>query len=530
MTAPISLPNLGNLSLNGNGSTSFNSANSTSPTANMDQFSPPKHHYPIVGSPNNDARAEAGFSFRSRQQAGSNSVKSPGAESLSISAGKSPRQRSMSSVIQPKVLTPFIPKNLEDVEERAKPKLLLLEAINESAVELFRAQGYTVDTEKSALGEDDLIARLNKGAYTALGIRSKTKVTAKVIESVKSLVVIGCFCIGTNQVDLLAAARAGIAVFNSPFANSRSVAELVISEIVALSRQLCDRSAEMHEGVWNKVSKGCWEIRGKVLGIVGYGHIGAQLSVLAEAMGMQVRYFDVVPIMALGSAIQIETLDELLSVSDFLSLHVPELPETTDMIGAEELAKMKKGSYLINNARGKVIDIPALAASLKAGHLAGAAIDVYPKEPAGNGKNFTNELNSFFSELASCNNVILTPHIGGSTEEAQRNIGSEVAGALIRYMNFGASIGAVNFPEVSLKPIIEGGIVRVCHIHQNQPGVLKSVNAILGAYNVERQLSDSKGDIAYLMADIANVTAEAIQHIYDEISVLPANVATRVLY
>jgi D-3-phosphoglycerate dehydrogenase len=439
--------------------------------------------------------------------------------------------------------------------------------ISESAVELFRAQGYTIDTEKSALGEDDLIARLNKGGYTAVGIRSKTKVTAKVIDSVKSVSItqhLRCeyFADTYNCSSWLLDASALVQtkstcsllpVLVSPsstlhsqserrhplsqaladhvkLCSSRSVAELVISEIVALSRQLCDRSAEMHQGVWNKVSKGCWEIRGKVLGIVGYGHIGAQLSVLAEAMGMQVRYFDVVPIMALGSAIQIETLDGLLAVSDFLSLHVPELPETTDMIGAEELVKMKKGSYLINNARGKVVDIPALAASLKAGHLAGAAIDVYPKEPAGNGKNFTNELNSFFDDIASCNNVILTPHIGGSTEEAQRNIGSEVAGALIRYINFGASIGAVNFPEVSLKPIIEGGIVRVCHIHMNQPGVLKSVNAILGAYNVERQLSDSKGDIAYLMADIANVTAEAIQHIYDEISVLPANVATRVLY
>lgn len=316
----------------------------------------------------------------------------------------------------------------------------------------------------------------------------------------------------------------------SSLRSSRSVAELVISEIVALSRQLCDRSSELHQGIWNKVSKGCWEIRGKVLGIVGYGHIGAQLSVLAEAMGMQVRYFDVVPIMPLGSAQQVDTLDELLAISDFLSLHVPELPETTNLIGAEELARMKKGSYLINNARGKVVDIPAVVKSLKSGHLAGAAIDVYPKEPAGNGKFFNDDLNSFTSELASCPNVILTPHIGGSTEEAQRAIGAEVGSALVRYINFGASIGAVNFPEVSLKPIIGDNIVRLCHIHMNQPGVLKSVNAALGPYNVERQLSDSKGDIAYLMADIADVTQEGIKNIYDAISVLPANVATRILY
>lgn len=287
---------------------------------------------------------------------------------------------------------------------------------------------------------------------------------------------------------------------------------------------------EMHQGVWNKLSKGCWEIRGKVLGIVGYGHIGSQLSVLAEAMGMQVRYFDVLPIMGMGSAQQVETLDALLEMADFVTLHVPEIPETIDLIGEEELARMKKGSYLINNARGKVVDIPAVVRSLKSGHLAGAAIDVYPKEPAANGKNFNDDLNAFWSDLASCNNVILTPHIGGSTEEAQRMIGAEVGGALIRYINFGASIGAVNFPEVSLRPIIEGGMVRLCHTHLNQPGVLKSVNAILGAYNVERQLSDSKGDIAYLMADISNVSPEGLQHIYDEISVLPANVATRVLY
>ena len=344
------------------------------------------------------------------------------------------------------------------------------------------------------------------------------------------LVVIGCFCIGTNQVDLLAAARAGIAVFNSPFSNSRSVAELVISEIVALSRQLCDRSNEMRQGVWNKVSKGCWEVRGKTLGIVGYGHIGAQLSVLAEAMGIHVRYFDVVPIMPLGSAQQVATLDELLAMSDFLSLHVPELPETTNLIGDEELSKMKQGSYLINNARGKVVDLPALARSLRSGHLAGAAVDVYPKEPAGNGPHFNDSLNPFFSDLAACPNLIMTPHIGGSTEEAQRMIGAEVGSALVRYINFGASIGAVNFPEVSLKPIIGENMVRLCHIHLNQPGVLKAVNAVLGAYNVERQLSDSKGDIAYLMADIAEVSPEGVRAIYDGITVLKANVATRVLY
>ncbi|KAL7006171.1 D-3-phosphoglycerate dehydrogenase 2 [Cystobasidiomycetes sp. EMM_F5] len=539
------MPNLSGLSLSQHQADAAARAGSSFTSSSPgDHFSPPKHHYPLqatspkasLASPLQHIppgaiplpkRSTNGFAADAAA-----SLTSPGGMQTGSSTGsvRSPRQRSMSQIIPPKTLTPFVPRMPELDEERAQPKCLLLENVNESAIEMFRAQGYIVETEKSALGEDELIKRLIAGNYSALGIRSKTKVTSKVIESVKNLIVIGCFCIGTNQVDLLAAARAGIAVFNSPFANSRSVAELVISEIIALSRQLCDRSTEMHQGTWNKVSKNCWEIRGKTLGIVGYGHIGSQLSVLAEAMGMTVRYFDVVPIMPLGSAHQIETLDSLLAMSDFVSLHVPELPETIEMIGAEELAKMKKGAYLINNARGKVIDIPALVESLKSGHLAGAAIDVYPKEPAANGNNFNDDLNSWWSRLAGCSNVILTPHIGGSTEEAQRMIGAEVGGALIRYISFGASLGAVNFPEVSLRPIIRDQIVRLCFTHLNQPGVLKSVNHILGSFNVERQLSDSKGDIAYLMADIAHVSSEDVKDIYDKISVLPASVATRVLY
>lgn len=304
---------------------------------------------------------------------------------------------------------------------------------------------------------------------------------------------IGCFCIGTNQVDLLAAARAGIVVFNSPFSNSRSVAELVISEVIALSRQLCDRAREMREGVWNKVSKGCWEIRGKTLGvsveslnqlllgpcssassrrqIVGYGHIGSQLSVLAESMGMHVLYYDVVPIMPLGMAHQVDTLDELLGAVDFLTLHVPEIPETMNMMGAEQFAKMKDGAYLLNNARGKVVDIPALVKALQSGKLAGAAVDVFPSEPASNGPNFGDSLNAWSSELRACPNLILTPHIGGSTEEAQSMIGAEVGSALIRYLNYGSTQGVVNFPEVSLRPILHEGVVRLCHAHLNQPGM-----------------------------------------------------------
>lgn len=260
---------------------------------------------------------------------------------------------------------------------------------------------------------------------------------------------------------------------------------------------------------------------------MGYGHIGSQLSVLAEAMGMIVIYYDVVPIMPLGSAKQLDTLEELLSNCDFLTLHVPELPETTNLIGAAEIAFMKDGSYLLNNARGQVVDIPALVEGLQSGHLAGAAIDVFPSEPASNGPHFGDSLNVWSSALRSCPNLILTPHIGGSTEEAQRMIGAEVGAALIRYINYGSTIGAVNFPEVNLRPILHEGTVRLCHVHLNQPGVLKMVNSILGEHNVEKQFSDSKGDIAYLLADIGDVDEAEIKEIYAAIAATRSNVATR---
>lgn len=287
----------------------------------------------------------------------------------------------------------------------------------------------------------------------------------------------------------------------------------------------------MHDGVWNKVSKGCWEVRGKTLGIVGYGHIGSQLSVLAEAFGMRVIFFDVINIMPLGSARQLPTLDNLLSEADFVSLHVPELPETKGMIGAKQLQKMKKGAYLINNARGKVVDIPALINALRTGALAGAALDVYPSEPGSNGPNFTDELNDWATALRALPNVIMTPHIGGSTEEAQEAIGQEVSQALSRYLDYGSTVGAVNFPEVDLRPIAddEKNFVRVCYVHANTPGVLREVNEILAAHNVEKQFSDSKGDIAYLMADISNVSKDDVQSIHDRINKTRANIITRLL-
>ena len=330
---------------------------------------------------------------------------------------------------------------------------------------------------------------------------------------------------------MLTASKAGIPVFNSPFSNSRSVAELVISEIVALSRQYVERAFEMRQGRWNKQSKGCWEVRGKTLGIVGYGHIGSQLSVLAESFGMRVIFHDILNLMPLGQARQVDSLDDLLVEADFVTLHVPEAPDTLNMIGASQLALMKSGAYLINNARGKIVDIPSLIDALSTKRLAGAALDVYPAEPGANGSPFDNGLNAWASKLQQLPNVILTPHIGGSTEEAQRMIGEEVATALTRYLNYGASLGAVNFPEVDLRAITaeQGDHVRVCHVHQNIPGVLRQVNEVLSPYNVEKQYSDSKGDIAYLMADIANVSPSDVNKLQDLISHTTANILTRLL-
>ena len=365
-----------------------------------------------------------------------------------------------------------------------------------------------------------------------IGIRSKTKLTANVLREAKNLLVIGCFCIGTNQVDLDYAAQHGIAVFNSPFANSRSVAELVIAEIITLARQLGDRSNEMHRGTWNKVSNKCWEIRGKTLGIVGYGHIGSQLSVLAEAMGMTVIYYDVVTLMAIGTARQVPTLDALLAEADFVTLHVPETPETKNLISNAQFEKMKAGSYLINASRGTVVDIPALIKAMRSGKIAGAALDVFPNEPSANGDYFTNELNQWGEDLRGLNNIILTPHIGGSTEEAQRAIGVEVADALVRYINQGVTTGSVNVPEVTMRSLTldEPNHARVIYIHRNVPGVLRKVNEILAEHNVDKQISDSKGDIAYLMADVSEVKQDDIKNIRDSLDSLSSRILTRILY
>jgi len=409
-------------------------------------------------------------------------------------------------------------------------RILLLENVNQSGKDILSKEGYQVESLKTSLPEDELIEKIRN--VHVIGIRSKTKLNERVLREAKHLMVIGCFCIGTNQVDLEYAARHGIAVFNSPFANSRSVAELVIGEIIALARQLGDRSNELHKGTWNKVSTRCWEIRGKTLGIIGYGHIGSQLSVLAEAMGMSVIYYDVVNLMAMGTARQVPTLEALLNEADFVTCHVPELSETKNMISAQQFDQMKDGSYLINASRGSVIDIPALINASRNGKIAGSALDVYPSEPGGNGDYFTNSLNAWAEDLRSLRNIILTPHIGGSTEEAQSAIGVEVSAALVKYVNSGVTLGAVNLPEVNLRSFTldEQNHARVIYIHRNEPGVLKKVNAILGDHNVEKQITDNKGDVAYLMADISKVSTSDLKDISDRLGGLDSRILTRVLY
>lgn len=398
----------------------------------------------------------------------------------------------------------------------SKIKLLLLEGVSKEAVDMLKEAHYIVDTLPRALSTEELKEKI--GDYHVLGVRSKTKVTEEVLQCAKRLLCIGCFCIGTDQCDLEAAQKRGIPVFNSPFQNSRSVAELIISMIIALARQLGDRNMEMHNKKWNKTSKNCFEVRGKVLGIIGYGHIGSQLSVLAEAMGLDVRYYDIETVMPLGNSTCMKTLDSLLECSDFVTLHVPDTPQTRNMITEREISLMKKGSYLLNASRGCVVDIPALAAALKSGHLGGAYIDVFPEEPQSN----TNE---FYQELQGCPNTILTPHIGGSTTEAQTAIGREVAGRFIAYLESGSTAGSVNFPEISVPMAIKTH--RICNVHVNTPGVLKSINNILSEFNVERQVLLTKGSIGYLIADVEQEASDLIKQ---QISELPTSIKTRILY
>ncbi len=396
--------------------------------------------------------------------------------------------------------------------------VLLLEAVHSSADDIFADRAVRIERKSGALKDDELVRAL-EGVHL-LGIRSKTQVTERVLAAAKDLLAVGCFCIGTNQVDLVAANRLGIPVFNAPFSNTRSVAELIIGEMVVLARQLGDRSREVHAGAWRKVSGGCFEVRGKTLGIVGYGHIGQQLGVLAEARGMRVVFHDIGPKLPMGNNRALSTLRELLETAHFVSLHVPATPETRDLVGAEELAAMRPGSYLLNAARGSVVTIPALAAALAKGHLGGAAIDVYPEEPEGNSDGFR-------TDLAGLPNVLLTPHIGGSTEEAQEAIGREVGYKLAKFVTTGATTGAVNFPEVELPPQKDGH--RILNVHRNVPGVLRDVNRIVSDLNanIDSQVLATDAQIGYLIVDMHHDVSTEVSR---AIGALETSIRTRVLY
>ena len=377
---------------------------------------------------------------------------------------------------------------------RAETRVVLLEGISASAAELFAAAGYT-DVQRHAKAlEGAALADAVRGAHI-IGIRSRTQLSSAVLAGAGPLMAVGCFCIGTDQVDLQASRAMGTPVFNAPFSNTRSVAELTVGEIVMLLRRITPRSAEAHEGGWDKSAIGSFEVRGKVLGIVGYGNIGSQLSTLAEAMGMRVIYFDRTNKLRHGNTESVGTLRELLGRSDVVTLHVPDLPATRGMIGAAEIAAMRPGAYLINNSRGRVVDLHALAEALRAGRLAGAAVDVFPVEPKSAGEQFS-------SPLQGLPNVILTPHIGGSTEEAQERIGEEVARKLLDFLDSGSTGGAVNFPHVE-QPRIPGR-PRFLHVHRNVPGVLGQVNAVFSriGLNVLGQVLQTDGDLGYVMVDV----------------------------
>lgn len=401
---------------------------------------------------------------------------------------------------------------------REPVKVLLLENVHKSALQRFETESFQVEMRSGALGEDELIKAIQ--GFQVLGIRSKTRVTGRVLESARDLLTVGCFCIGTNQVDLVTANLHGVPVFNAPFSNTRSVAEMIIAEIIFLARQLGDRSREVHAGAWKKTATNCHEIRGKTLGVIGYGHIGQQLGVLAEVLGMRVLYYDIAAKLPMGNNRALPTLGALLEQADFVTLHVPETAETKNMIGAAELARMRKGAYLLNASRGTVVVIPALAEALRSGHIGGAAVDVYPDEPETNAEVFR-------SELQGLPNVILTPHIGGSTEEAQEAIGREVSHTLSNFVTTGATTGAVNFPRVDLPP--QRGTHRVLNVHRNVPGVLRDVNKIASDLNanIDSQILATDAHIGYLIMDLEqDVSAEVSRRI----AALETNIRTRVLY
>lgn len=396
-------------------------------------------------------------------------------------------------------------------------RALLLEGIHPDAVARLKADAYDVELLGRALDESELIERID--GVDLLGIRSKTVVTAKVLAAAPQLLAIGAFCIGTDQIDLSAAAAAGIAVFNAPFSNTRSVVELALAEIIALTRRLTEKNAGMHAGLWDKAAEGSHEVRGRVLGIVGYGNIGTQLSVLAENLGMSVYFYDTADKLALGNARRCATLEELLEVADVVTLHVDGRPGNSGFFGEEQFARMKPQSLFLNLSRGFVIDHAALRRHLERGHLAGAAVDVFPREPKGRGDEFV-------SELRGLPNVILTPHIGGSTEEAQADIGSFVANKLAQFVSDGGTTLSVNMPPVALAQ--QPGVHRLVHVHHNTPGVLAAVNGILAEHdvNVEGQLLGTRGEFGYLLTDIGVDYAEDV---LAELRAMPQTIRLRVV-
>ncbi|WP_420101244.1 phosphoglycerate dehydrogenase [Bosea sp. (in: a-proteobacteria)] len=401
-------------------------------------------------------------------------------------------------------------------------KVLLLEGINDSAADLLTQAGYSqMERLPKALDRAALIEKI-QGVHV-LGIRSRTQLTPEIFDAADRLFAVGCFSVGTNQVDLEAARQRGVPVFNAPFSNTRSVAELTIGEIVMLLRRIPDRSRSAHEGGWDKSANGSFEVRGKTLGIIGYGNIGSQLSTLAEAMGMRVIFYDHTDRLRHGNTEPVDSLDTLLATADIVSLHVPETPQTAGMIGAEQIARMKPGAYLINNARGTVLDLDALAVALTEGRLAGAAVDVFPVEPASNAERFV-------SPLQGLANVILTPHVGGSTEEAQERIGAEVARKLIDYSDVGSTVGAVNFPQVQIPARASG--TRFIHVQRNVPGMLRRLNDVFAnrQVNIAAQNYHTDGEVGYAVIEADGLSSADARDVLREIRALDGTIRARLLY
>ncbi len=400
-----------------------------------------------------------------------------------------------------------------------KIRILLLEGISDTAVENFARAGYrNVELVNGSLSREDLLEAV--AGVHLLGIRSRTQLDAEVFAAAKRLIAVGCFCIGTNQVDLLAALKRGVPVFNAPFSNTRSVAELVIAEAILLLRGIPEKNALAHRGIWQKTAKQSYELRGKTLGIIGYGNIGAQLGVLAESLGMRVRFYDVTRKLKLGNAEQVDSLRDLLGEADVVTLHVPDTPSTRNMIDATTLGYMKRNAVLINASRGQVVDIDALAAALEARQILGAAIDVFPEEPRSNDETFA-------SPLCSFDNVMLTPHIGGSTVEAQENIGREVSERLVFWSDNGSSVGSVNFPQVGLPS--HPGKHRLLHIHRNVPGVLSAINKVFSdsGLNIAAQYLQTNAEIGYVVID---TDVEHSEIALDGIRKVEGTIRTRVLF